>query len=436
MKPIYDASLPVGWCEKKLKEVTIRQRGYSWDKTQEIVTPEDGSIPVIRIPNIKEILDLSNLLYLRNIPQEALEISAVRKDWILFVGSNGNPERIGDSVLISEDLPMVFASFLQGIASKDPIEIIPEFLAYWMHLHNVHQVFSKTSQQTTGLANFSWSAVKNLPIRYPTDTKEQRRIVTAISDVQGAIAATQQHLFDANRLKTSLIQHLFTEGIPGRHKQFKRSKWLSVPESWKVKPLHKLAEVSSGFTMGRDLSNHKTATVPYVTVVNVQDGFLNLSNIGSVQIKESELETGILEPDDILMTEGGDRDKLGRGAIWTGQINLCAYQNHIFRVRFQSDEYRPKLFHYLIQSWQAKRYFFSHAKQTNNLCTINSRELKKYPLGIPSPDEQDKIIEILDHCVDTIEAITKKARCLMQLKESLLQNLLTGKIRAKLEVKV
>lgn len=436
MKPVYNTPLPVGWREKQLKKVTIRRRGYSWDKTQETVVPGDDSTPVIRIPNIHETLNLSDLLYLRNISQEALKISAVTKDWVLFVGSNGNPERIGDSVLISEDRPMVFASFIQGIAIKNPTEILPEFFAQWMRLHNVHQSFSKSSQQTTGLANFSWSAVKRLPFRYPIDMEEQRRIISALTNVQDAIIATQQQHIDASQLKIALMQQLFTKGIPGRHRQFKGSKLLSMPKSWAIKQLHELADVSSGFTMGRDLSNHKTAIVPYVTVINVQDGFLNLGNIGSVQIKESELETGLLKPNDVLMTEGGDRDKLGRGAIWTGQIDPCAYQNHIFRVRFRSDEYLPKLFHHLIQNWQTKRYFFSHAKQTNNLCTINSRELKKYPLGIPDPDEQQEIVEILDGCENTLEAITMKAESLLRLKKSLLQNLLTGNVRINTEAKV
>ena len=262
---------------------------------------------------------------------------------------------------------------------------------------------------------------------------EQPAISEILRLADQAIDTTQKELLAAQRLKTALMQQLLTKGIPGRHKTFKRSKWVNMPSSWGIKPLYELADVTSGFTMGRDLSRHKTVTVPYVTVINVQDGFFNLSNIGTVQIKESELQTGVLKPNDVLMTEGGDRDKLGRGAIWTGQIDTCAYQNHIFRVRFRSDEYFPKVFHYLIQCWQAKRYFFSHAKQTNNLCTINSRELKRFPIGIPDPDEQEEIVEILDRCDDGLFAITKKIETLMLLKKSLLQNLLTGKVRVTLE---
>ena len=123
-------------------------------------------------------------------------------------------------------------------------------------------------------------------------------------------------------------------------------------------------------------------------------------------------------------TEGGDRDKLGRGAIWTATVAPRAYQNHIFRVRFTGDEYCPKLFHYLIQSWQAKRYFFSHAKQTNNLCTINSRELKEVPVAIPSPGEQARMVELLDGSEAEVEAARERITALVRLKQSFFQNLL------------
>ena len=113
MKPVYNTPLPVGWREKQLKKVTIRRRGYSWDKTQETVVPGDDSTPVIRIPNIHETLNLSDLLYLRNISQEALKISAVTKDWVLFVGSNGNRSERGLG-LISR-IGKVFASLYKGL---------------------------------------------------------------------------------------------------------------------------------------------------------------------------------------------------------------------------------------------------------------------------------------------------------------------------------
>ena len=198
-----------------------------------------------------------------------------------------------------------------------PRDLVDHEFIYYL-LHSLEAYFSATAI-VGAVPHLDKRLLSQLLLKTPG--KAERKIIGGVlRAVDEMLSATNAELLAAQRLKTALMQQLFTKGIPGRHKTFKKSKWLNLPSSWNIKPLHELADVTAGFTMGRDLSRHKTVTVPYVTVINVQDGFFDLSNIGTVQIKESELQTGLLKPNDVLMTEGGDRDKLGRGAIWTGQI--------------------------------------------------------------------------------------------------------------------
>jgi restriction endonuclease S subunit len=428
LRPIYKEALPEGWVETPLRSATIRRRGYSWGKEQETGLAELGAVPVVRIPNIQERLDLRDLLYLRHVTADDLEAFAVERDWILFVASNGNPDRIGDSVLIDADEAMLFASFLQGMTSKGGAGLLPAFLARWLRLDAVHQTFSKTSQRTTGLANFSWGAVKNLPVRYPRDIDEQRAILLVLDDADTLVHDTRE-LEAARRFKSGLLEDLFTHGVAGRHHGLHRSKWLTCPESWTRVPLRRLAQVDAGFTMGRDLRGAETVSMPYVTVVNVQDGRLDLSSVSSTTLKLSELGDALLAIGDVLITEGGDRDKLGRGAIWTGAIAPCTYQNHIFRVRLDESQYRAKLFHYLLQTRGAKRYFGSHAKQTSNLCTINSRDVAHFEVGIPELDERDEIIRRLEAADRLIETLEEKRVDLIRLRRSLLEALVSGGTR-------
>jgi len=162
------------------------------------------------------------------------------------------------------------------------------------------------------------------------DIKEQRRIAAVLKLADDAIQKARVELDSTRELLRSLLRELFTEGLR-RPQGLHRSKWITCPSHWDIKPLKLFSEISSGFTMGRDLSRHETVSVPYVTVVNVQDGRFDLSNIGSIEIKKEELNTDLLKYGDILMTEGGDRDKLGRGGVWREEISPCSYQNHIFR---------------------------------------------------------------------------------------------------------
>src|SRR5205809_4419591 len=190
IRPLYEHLRPTDWIELPLQEVVTLKRGYSWAKEQETTSHEVGAIPVIRIPNIQSRLDLSELLYLRDVTEDKLRESSVTAGWVLFVGSNGNPNRIGDSVHIDLDLQMVFASFLMAMSPKDHTQLDSRFLAYWLKMHNVHEWFSKTSQRTSGLANFSWSAARKLPIRLPSVLAEQRAIVTILNSMDKLIELT------------------------------------------------------------------------------------------------------------------------------------------------------------------------------------------------------------------------------------------------------
>ena len=110
--------------------------------------------------------------------------------------------------------------------------------------------------------------------------------------------------------------------------------WLGeVPEHWQVKPLKRVADIQTGLAKGKEVETEGSVEVPFLRVANVQDGFLDLENVHIITISESSLNRYLLRPGDVLMNEGGDFDKLGRGCIWDGTINPCIHQNHVFAVR-------------------------------------------------------------------------------------------------------
>ena len=431
MKPIYQNQLPSGWHERPLKDAIVRRRGYSWEKSQETAVPENGSTPVIRIPNIQDELDLRDTLYLRNVPPEALETSGVTKNWILYVGSNGNPERIGDSVLISQDRPMVFASFLQGITSKDSTEILPEFLAQWMRLHNVHQTFSKTSQQTTGLANFAWSAVKRLPFRYPDDIEEQRMIVTALSHVQDLITAAQQHLSAAQRIKTALMQQLFTTGMPGRHKQFKETKIGKVPEKWDVVQLKNLL-TSSQYGLSESFSQRGQHQI--LRMMNIEDGFVHTRDPVYIDLDETTYQNYRLEVGDILFNRTNSLELVGRVGIVRDRFE-AVFASYLVRLKANTEKVDPFFLNYCLNSYRVKCRYRRFATPAVGQANISPRNLKTTLIAIPKREsgEQEDIVQLISECDQVIEATTKKQNALVLLKKSLLQNLLTGKVRVNME---
>lgn len=201
-----------------------------------------------------------------------------------------------------------------------------------------------------------------------------------------------------------------------------------VPEGWNRIALEKIAEVRTGVAKGKkDLK--APIEVPYLRVANVQDGHVDLNEVKTIQIERDKLERYSLKYGDVLMNEGGDYDKLGRGDVWLGQIEPCLHQNHVFAVRPNQDIIDPFFLAALAASHYGKTYFLSCAKRSTNLASINSTQLKEFPVLVPPLPEQKKIAQILstwDKAITTTEQLLANSQ---QQKKALVQQLLTGKKR-------
>lgn len=175
---------------------------------------------------------------------------------------------------------------------------------------------------------------------------------------------------------------------------------------WPTKQLDEIAEIRSGVTLGRRLIG-PTIRLPYLRVANVQDGYLDLAEIKEVEVLETEAEKWKLQQNDILLTEGGDWDKLGRGTVWREEIPDCIHQNHIFSVRARSETFVPEFISKLISSPIGKGYFQNASKQTTNLASINQRQLKAFPIFQPPLPEQRQIVAELDALQAEVDALKR-----------------------------
>jgi type I restriction enzyme, S subunit len=85
---------------------------------------------------------------------------------------------------------------------------------------------------------------------------------------------------------------------------------VDLPTTWQVKRLKFIATVQTGMAKGKDLAGVDTIEVPYLRVANVQDGYLDLSEVTSMPVPVGDLSRYRLQFGDVLMNEGGDFDKL------------------------------------------------------------------------------------------------------------------------------
>ena len=153
----------------------------------------------------------------------------------------------------------------------------------------------------------------------------------------------------------------------------------------------KLVEVRRSYEQVIDTASADRVERPYLRVANVQRGFLNLSDITTIRVDPHKAEKFVLRPGDILFNEGGDRDKLGRGWVWEGQIENCIHQNHVFRARLTSGDFDPFFISMHANTW-GQRWFETRGKQTTNLASLNLTTLKSFPVPAPSLDEQQAVV--------------------------------------------
>lgn len=263
--------------------------------------------------------------------------------------------------------------------------------------------------------------IQGLTLRLPPLDEQER--IAAIFDKADAVRTKRRDaLAHLDRLAQSTFREMFGDPIAN-------------PLGWPSgMPLGDLSEVVSGVTKGRRLNGRGTREVPYLAVANVQDMKLNLGSVKTIEATDDEIARYRLKRGDLLLTEGGDPDKLGRGTLWAGELPECIHQNHIFRVRVTSSSLRPVFLNWLVASQRGKQYFLKSAKQTTGIASINMTQLRSFPLLLPPVELQIKFEAAVDKLVATRALLGTAAQELDHLFSSLQARAFRGGLRRSSEM--
>jgi len=204
-----------------------------------------------------------------------------------------------------------------------------------------------------------------------------------------------------------------------------------LPEGWAWATLDMLAFVKGGVTVDQKKMLKDSQEVPYLRVANVQDCDIDLTVVKSIKVSRETVEELRLIPGDILLNEGGDLDKLGRGWVWSGQIPVCIHQNHVFRARPVAKCINSYFVSYYT-SVMSKSFFMEMGKQTTNLASISLTKIKSLPIPVSGEQEVLVIIEKIKNLLQSLAVVRReverRSTGVQNLRQSILERAFTGKL--------
>jgi type I restriction enzyme, S subunit len=264
-----------------------------------------------------------------------------------------------------------------------------------------------------------WEDLAEIPINLPV-LDEQRRIADFLdvetARIDGLQRARDRQIEVLNELVASKISAL----VPTREDaSFVRIGYLAV--------------IQSGVTVdGKRDSGSEAVTLPYLRVANVQDGRLDLASITEITVPSAVAQSSMLRFGDVLMTEGGDLDKLGRGTVWNAEIERCLHQNHVFAVRPDQGKLMPEYLALITRTVHARAYFESTGTKTTNLASTSTSKIRDFRIPLIALPDQARVVRETDSWLEEIAKVkavlTVQRTLLAERRQALITAAVTGGI--------
>ena len=422
--------VPADWSRSRIRNVATLSPGYSGTPP---TVDEFCTIVPMELLSDDGVIDMSNQ---QSVEEAQSGLTLFEQGDVLFAKITPCMEN-GKGAFVGK-LPTRYAFGSTEFHVLRPSREVDGQFLYYATFNPVFRAYA--AENMTGAAG-----QKRVSSRFLKDTRlflpplpEQQRIAAYLdascAAIDAAVAAKRRQLETLDALCKTIIQRSVTRGISARVPlESTGNAWMEqIPRGWKLVCLKRIAEIQGGLTLGKQYEGPLIER-PYLRVGNVQDGHLDLDDVSVIELPASIAATVELRPDDVLMTEGGDLDKLGRGYLWKGEIPGCLHQNHIFAVRCFLHKLKPMFLTYVTAAKYGRDYFEATGKKTTNLACTNATKVGEFPIPLPPLTEQEAICVHLDEKLCELKRIVTgietQIATLTAYRKSLIHECVTGQRR-------
>ena len=401
-------TIPHGWEAKKLKELVEFKNG----KAHEQCVDENGEYILVT----SKFVSTEGDEYRRT--NQAL--SMLNKNDIAFVMSDvPNGKALAKCFLVDVDNKYTLN---QRICSLTTLSMNHQFLFYFLNRNKYYLKFDNGVGQT----NLRKDEVLDCPVFVPP-LKEQQKIVEILSSVDAAIKKTEQVIAKTEEIKKGLMQQLLTKGIG--HTEFKQTEIGEIPVEWQICSLEEISIIKGEYGIGASATEYNPSKPRYLRITDIDDyGYLSDKDIRGFD--EEEYEKYLLKLGDLVFARTGNTT--GKTYMYRSGDGDLVYAGFLIRFRFDTELCNVAFINYLTQT----KYYSDWVNvnsQRSGQPGINSNQYCKFKVALPSISEQMKIVSILDKVEEKIKIERNKLEKYAYLKQGLMQQLLTGQVRVKVD---
>lgn len=407
-----------GWIRIKLGE-------YLEELSERHNASSNSDIPVLSVTNRPGFVVSEEFFDKKVFSKDLSNYKVVHKEQFAY-----NPSRVnvGSIARLKELNKGLLSPMYVVFKAKEGLD--GSYLDYWISSQRFRNLV-KASTQGSVRDSLNFSALAEFPFALPSKI-EQKEIISILACVDSVIDKTQAIIDQTQTLKKGLMQELFTSGVSGRHKKFKKTEIGLIPEGWEVANLENISK--NGINNGIFKKRHQFGRG--ALLVNVLDTYKSLcvdpSTLDRVEATKEEIKRYALDKGDLLFVRSSLKyEGVGQCCMILDKPETMLYECHLMRVRSDQKIAFPLFVAYYCNSGLFKKSLFSNAK-IQTMTTLGQKDIGSIRIPLPKMDEQREIAELLASGEKHIEKNKLAMAFLNDLKSALMQVLLSGEVRVKI----
>ncbi|EOD9427442.1 restriction endonuclease subunit S [Vibrio harveyi] len=293
--------------------------------------------------------------------------------------------------------------------------------------------------EATGVPSLSRNNIYAQKLKVPSNKQEQQKIAEILSTVDKKIDLIDQKIAETEKLKTGLMQKLFSEGVGVQdsdgnwqpHSEFQDSPFGKIPKCWSVETLGEhTIKVGSGVTPKGGSKAYVDSGIPLIRSQNVLFGKFKLDDVAFITEQQHDKMKGSkLQPRDVLLNITGA--SIGRCAVLPEDFDEGNVNQHVCIIR-TSESIDPDFCGWFLNSNLGQKQIWN-LQAGGNREGLNFQQIRSFKIPVFSIEEQCSIVEILSTVSDKLNLLETQKAETQQLKKGLMQKLLTGEWRVPLD---